>query len=120
MDHLTLKLVNARELLLLRGKFLFNNYVRDIYFTVDDVNDLFILLLDMSLPPHIAYVDNMIDRWGIGFIVFKEIQIRSVQDQMKFTSMVDADSNPFLTLHVPIHKSSAHIVGRHTRLMRCH
>ena len=88
--------------------------------TVDDVNDLFILLLDTSLPPHIAYVDNLIDRWGIGFIVFKEIQIRSVQGQMKFTSMVDEDSNLFLTLHVPIHKSSANIVGRRIRLMRCH
>ena len=85
-----------------------------------DVNDLFIPLLDMSLPPHIAYVDNMIDRWGIGFIVFKEIQIRSVKDQMKFTFMVDADSNPFLTLHVPIHKSSANIVGRRIKRMPCH
>ena len=92
--------------------------MRDLFHP--DVNDLFIPLLDMSLPPHIAYVDNMIDRWGIGFIVFKEMRIRSAKDLMKFISMVDADSNPFLTLHVPIHKSSANIVGRRIKRMPCH
>ena len=57
MDQLTLKLLNARELLLLRGKFLFNNYVRDIYFiklgsTVDEVHDLFILIRHVLTAAH--------------------------------------------------------------------